>query len=83
MTAKPPTAHTAEEITDWMRRNGLTQTAAAEALGISRRMLLYYLTGEKPVPRTVALACLGWKWSAQTRLEWLLKKGVDCAMIAH
>ena len=57
MTAKPPTAHTAEEITEWMQRNGLTQTAAAEALGISRRMLLYYLTGEKPVPRTVALAC--------------------------
>ncbi|MDH2234059.1 hypothetical protein N5K37_29520 [Delftia tsuruhatensis] len=44
-----------------MARNGLTQTAAAEALGISRRMLLYYLTGEKPVPRTVALACLGWE----------------------
>jgi len=61
MTAKQPTAHTVEEITEWMQRNGLTQTAAAEALGISRRMLVYYLTGEKPVPRTVALACLGWE----------------------
>ncbi|AOV05719.1 helix-turn-helix domain-containing protein [Delftia tsuruhatensis] len=61
MTAKPPSEHTAGEIATWMARNGLTQTAAAEALGISRRMLLYYLTGEKPVPRTVALACLGWE----------------------
>ncbi|WP_289241611.1 hypothetical protein [Delftia sp.] len=39
----------------------MTQQAAAQALDISRRMLGYYLSGEKPVPRTVALACLGWE----------------------
>lgn len=49
-----------EEIVRWMYENQLTQQQAAVALGISRRMLGYYLSGEKPVPRTVALACIGW-----------------------
>ena len=34
---------------------------AALALGVSRRTLAYYRSGAKPVPRTVALACLGWE----------------------
>lgn len=50
-----------EVIWNWMARNGLTLDAAAQALGLSRRMLAYYRSGEKPVPRTVALACLGWE----------------------
>jgi predicted transcriptional regulator len=29
---------------------------AAKALGVSRRMVAYYDKGEKPIPRTVALA---------------------------
>nr|WP_239009810.1 helix-turn-helix transcriptional regulator [Delftia lacustris] len=66
-----------------MRRNGLTQTAAAEALGISRRMLLYYLTGEKPVPAPSPWPAWAGKWSRKTRPDWLLKKDVDCAIIAH
>jgi len=41
--------------------NDLTIDAAAVALGVSRRMLAYYRSGSKPVPRTVALACLGWE----------------------
>lgn len=45
----------------WMARHHLTLDQAAEALGISRRMLAYYRSGERPVPRTVALACLGWE----------------------
>ena len=49
-----------EFIWNWMARNGLTLDAAAVALGLSRRMLAYYRSGAKPVPRTVALACLGW-----------------------
>jgi hypothetical protein len=44
-----------------MARNDLTLDAAAVALGLSRRMLAYYRSGSKPVPRTVALACLGWE----------------------
>ena len=50
-----------EVIWNWMARHDMTLDAAAEALGLSRRMLAYYRSGEKPVPRTVALACLGWE----------------------
>jgi predicted DNA-binding transcriptional regulator AlpA len=50
-----------EFIWNWMARNDLTVDAAALALGVSRRMLAYYRSGSKPVPRTVALACLGWE----------------------
>lgn len=50
-----------ELIWNWMDRHHLTLDTAAQALGLSRRMLAYYRSGEKPVPRTVALACLGWE----------------------
>lgn len=50
-----------EFLWNWMTRHGLTLDTAAEALGVSRRMLAYYRSGAKPVPRTVALACLGWE----------------------
>lgn len=50
-----------EFIWNWMARHGLTLDTAAESLGVSRRMLAYYRSGAKPVPRTVALACLGWE----------------------
>lgn len=55
-----------ELLWNWMARHNLTLDAAAKALGLSRRMLAYYRSGEKPVPRTVALACLGWE--AEQRL---------------
>jgi hypothetical protein len=44
----------------WMDAHGLTQEAAAQALGLSRRMIAYYLSGEKPIPKTVMLATEGW-----------------------
>lgn len=50
-----------ERLWNWMARNGLTQTRAAAAIGISRRMLNYYLSGAKPIPLTVWLACVGWE----------------------
>jgi hypothetical protein len=50
-----------ERIWEWMHRNGLTLDAAAQALGISRRMLAYYRNGQKPIPRHIWLACLGWE----------------------
>lgn len=49
-----------EFIWRWMYEHDLSLDAAAAALGMSRRMLAYYRSGAKPVPRTVALACLGW-----------------------
>jgi len=50
-----------EYLFDWIARNALTQHQAAAALGLSRRMLGYYLSGATPLPRTVALACIGWE----------------------
>jgi hypothetical protein len=50
-----------ERIWNWMYRNGLTLDSATKALGISRRMLAYYRNGEKPIPRHIWLACLGWE----------------------
>jgi hypothetical protein len=45
----------------WMRRNELSLNTAAEALGISRRMVSYYRTAQKKIPRSIWLACLGWE----------------------
>jgi hypothetical protein len=50
-----------ERIWNWMHENGLTLDGAAEVLGISRRMLAYYRNGEKPIPRHIWLACIGWE----------------------
>ena len=50
-----------ERVLNWMARNHLTQDRAASAIGVSRRMLNYYLSGAKPIPKTVWLACLGWE----------------------
>ncbi|MDR1934857.1 MAG: DUF2442 domain-containing protein [Candidatus Accumulibacter sp.] len=50
-----------EFIWNWMARHHLTLDAAAEAIGVSRRMLAYYRSGKKPLPRTVALACRDWE----------------------
>jgi hypothetical protein len=44
----------------WRARHGLSLTAAAKALAISRRMVAYYCSGDKPVPRHILLACTGW-----------------------
>ena len=45
----------------WMHRNKLSLSGAAEALGISRRMVSYYRTAHKAIPRSIWLACLGWE----------------------
>jgi hypothetical protein len=45
-----------EEFRQWRQHKALTLEAAASALGISRRMAVYYDQGDKPIPRVVALA---------------------------
>lgn len=50
-----------EMFGEWMHRNGLSLSTAAEALGISRRMVSYYRTAHKAIPRSIWLACLGWE----------------------
>jgi len=44
----------------WMDGHGFTLDNAARALGLSRRTVAYYLSGEQPVPKTVMLATEGY-----------------------
>lgn len=44
----------------WRARTGLPLSLAAEALGVSTRSISRYSNGREPVPRSLALACLGW-----------------------
>jgi hypothetical protein len=53
----------ARTFLEFRLRNGLSLSGTAEALGLSRRMVAYYSNGEKPVPRPILLACLGWEAS--------------------
>lgn len=53
----------AEDFRRWMEMHALTLDAAAKALGLSRRMVAYYASGEKVVPKTVLLATDG-LWGA-------------------
>jgi DNA-binding XRE family transcriptional regulator len=45
----------------WRARNGLSLAAAAQALGMTKRTMSAYSTGERPIPRYIALACKGWE----------------------
>lgn len=49
----------------WRASLGLSLSDAARALGLSRRTIAYYDSGERPVPRVVALACRGYLAAAQ------------------
>jgi len=49
----------ADSFREWMQRSQLTLDRAAEELGLSRRTIAYYLSGEQPIPRTVMLATEG------------------------
>jgi hypothetical protein len=51
----------AEDFRRWMEEHELTLDSAASALGLSRRMVAYYLSGEKAIPKTVLLATEGWR----------------------
>jgi hypothetical protein len=50
-----------EMFGEWMHRNDLSLSTAAEALGLSRRMVSYYRTAHKAIPRAIWFACLGWE----------------------
>jgi hypothetical protein len=43
----------------WMDGHTFTLDRAADALGLSRRTIAYYLSGEQPIPKTVMLATEG------------------------
>jgi len=44
----------------WMQDNHLSAATAAKALGLTRRTIIYYHTGAKPIPFVVGLACEGY-----------------------
>jgi hypothetical protein len=46
-------------FTRWMDAHGLSMTRTAQVLGISRRMVGYYRSGERIIPKYIRLACLG------------------------
>jgi hypothetical protein len=46
------------DLTGWTREMEWTFAQAAEALGISKRMLKYCAAGTHAVPKTVWLACM-------------------------
>lgn len=49
------------EFLAWRLKHGLSLAKTAETLGLSRRMVAYYSSGEHAVPRHILLACLGWE----------------------
>ena len=59
----------AVEYIRWRGKHGLSLTDAAEALGLSRRQVAYYASGEHAVPRTVLLACKGWEVERQAAAQ--------------
>ncbi|KJZ33199.1 DUF2442 domain-containing protein [Pseudomonas fluorescens] len=50
---------------EWRARTGLSLNQAAEALGVSARSITRYSSGREAVPRSLALACLGWDFLQQ------------------
>lgn len=53
----------ARAFLEWRLRHALSLSKAADALGVSRRMIAYYSNGEKKVPKPILLACRGWEAS--------------------
>ena len=59
---------TASEFNQWMAKYHLSLTDAANVLGMTRRMMTYYRTGSRPIPKVVMLACKGWVAESRQRL---------------
>lgn len=50
-----------DEFRDWMQRNHLSLTTAADALCLSRRVVSQYSSGSRPIPKIVGLAIKGFE----------------------
>ncbi len=67
-----------EAFRAFLDRHRLTLDAVSAVLGISRRQAAYFAAGNKPIPRTVALACTGYDAVAGTgRLAPLLTESAN------
>jgi hypothetical protein len=62
----PDAIMTAVDFKGWLTRHGLSLTGAASLLGLSRRQVAAYASGEKSVPRLVFLACMAVSQAATT-----------------
>ncbi len=51
----------AKRFDAWMARHGFSASKAAAALGMTRRSIISYRTGSRPIPKVVGLACKGWE----------------------
>ena len=49
------------DFAEWRTALGLSLTEAAKALGMTTRTMSAYGSGNRPVPRYIALACKGWE----------------------
>ncbi len=49
---------TAADFKRWLQNQGLSLSAAAEVLGLSRRAVAYYTSGKRRIPRVLFLACM-------------------------
>jgi hypothetical protein len=65
----------ASDFRTWMETHDLTLYGAASALGLSRRMIAYYASGEKPIPKTVLLATEGWRMLGRKRVRRVRRMG--------
>lgn len=54
----PDAVMTAADFKNWMRAESLSLTSTAAMLGLSRRTIAYYVSGERTIPRVVFLACM-------------------------
>jgi transcriptional regulator with XRE-family HTH domain len=62
-------AMSASDFRAWRERNGLSLTSAADVLGLSRRVVAYYLDGRRIIPKTVLLATKGYDASSGTAIR--------------
>ena len=67
MPHKEPSTVTAAQLEKFMQRWRLTRGEVGEALGVSERMIYWYLNGKHVMPKTVGLLmkALGENWSAR------------------
>lgn len=49
---------TPDQMRDLRQRSALTQAGLAMRLGVTARAVKHWEAGSRPIPRTVALACL-------------------------
>lgn len=59
----------ASDFNKWRERNKLSLDAAATALGLSRRVVAYYATGRRIIPKIVMLATEGYESSRRAVLQ--------------